>query len=385
MTQRRIYLDYNATAPLLPQAKEAMRQLYSADYGNASSRHSFGRAAWEAVEQAREQVANLAGAHPDQIIFTSGATESNFLSLLGRFDALVEQGRSPQSIQIAASPIEHPCVVSALDVLKKRGAVLQPIPVKADGRVDASFFEHKPPLDIAAIMAVNHETGAIQPIQKISHLVSDTTYFHCDAAQWAGRCGGGFQEWSLSAMTLSAHKIGGPKGVGALILKSGLLISPQIPGAQEAGMRGGTVNSPAIAGFGAAAEAAFEHKKETLETVRDLRELLWRELRQSIPTIQKTIADEISVCNTLHVHFPGLKGERVVDGLDQVGIACSSGPACASGASDASPVLQAMGWSEKDSWEGVRFSLGPELTEEEIRGAVTRISIWFSKHSNRPA
>ena len=387
MTQYKpIYLDYNATAPLLPQASEAMRPLMESTFGNASSRHSYGRAAWETVEQARAQVAQLAGAQPDEVIFTSGATESNFLSLIGRYDFCIESGKTPQSIRIAVSPVEHPCVMAAAQRLKQRGADVTFLPVDQYGRVEPSFFESNQNFDIVAVMAVNHETGAIQPIQEISKFIDrKKTYFHCDAVQWAGRSCGGFDDWGASAMTLSSHKIGGPKGVGALVLRSGVQITPQLPGAQEAGLRSGTVNSPGIAGFGAAANVSVQSRRENSLQLIKLREQFWASLENLIPMIQRTLPPDVAVCNTLHVRLPALKGERVVDALDQLGIACSSGPACASGASDASPVLQAMGWSERDSWEGVRFSLGLGLYEKDILDAANRISTWILKQSNRIA
>ena len=387
MTQSRsIYLDYNATAPLLPEAVEAMRPLMEANFGNASSRHSYGRAAWDAVERARDSVAALSGAHPDEVVFTSGATESNFLSLLGRFDFCVENGKSPQSTRIAYSPVEHPCVISAVEMLIKRGAEAVKIPVDSYGRVDPAFFTSNDHFDIVTVMAVNHETGAVQPIQEISNRIDhEKTFFHCDAVQWAGRGAGGFDEWRLSAMSLSSHKLGGPKGVGALILRSGVKITPQIPGSQEAGLRGGTTNSLGIAGFGAAAQVALNRREFQIDELTKKREYLWQGLQTAVPNIQRTLPPDVSVCKTLHVRFAGMKGERVVDALDQLGVACSSGPACASGAANASPVLHAMGLREQESWEGVRFSLGHELSFDDLDEAVNRISAWHLRQSGRVA
>lgn len=386
MPQHSIYLDYNATAPLLPEAREAMRGLMEDNFGNASSRHSYGRNAWQAVENARESVAVLVDAHPDEVIFTSGATESNFLSLLGRFDFWVEEGRTPESIRIAYSPVEHPCVIAAIEALQKRGAQAVEIPVDQYGRVEADFLGRDSGFDIVAVMAANHETGIIQPVQDISnHLDLGKTYLHCDAVQWAGRGKTSFKQWKLSALSLSAHKLGGPKGVGALILRSGAHIVPQLPGTQEAGLRGGTTNSLGIAGFGAAVQAAHENLDEAIFELTEKREHFWNSLKQSIPDIQRTLPEELSICNTLHVRFPGIKGERVVDALDQLGIACSSGPACASGAANASPVLTAMGLNDKEIWEGVRFSLGRGALIEDLDEAVNRITSWYFRHSGRVA
>ncbi|MBZ0258311.1 aminotransferase class V-fold PLP-dependent enzyme, partial [bacterium] len=302
-----IYLDYNATAPLLPEAREAMREMMSANFGNASSRHSIGQRAWKSVEDARESVAAFVDAHPDEVIFTSGATESNFLSLLGRFDFLLEEGRMPDSIRIAYSPVEHPCVIAAIETLQNRGAQVAEIPVDQFGRVKTKFFSGDSNFDIVAVMAANHETGVIQPIQKISeHLDPGKTYFHCDAVQWAGRGSMSFKRWNFAALSLSAHKFGGPKGVGALILRSGTRIVPQIPGSQEAGLRGGTTNSLGIAGFGAAAQAAHQNLDASIIDLTKKREHFWKLLKQSVPAILRTLPEELSVCNTLHVRFPGI-------------------------------------------------------------------------------
>lgn len=354
-----------------PEAIKAMRPYLSEIFGNASSRHAAGREAWTALEQARDQVAAWVDANPDEVIFTSGATEANFLALQGRFEALLEEGRETQSIRVAASAIEHPCVRACIERLRRRGAETQIVPVTKQGIIDLSFFDRDPNWDIVSVMAVNHETGAIQPIQELSQRLDSTRVFlHCDAAQWASRCEGGFQMWGVGAASVSAHKIGGPKGIGALVIRNNIELTPIFPGSQEVGLRGGTVNVPGAVGFGAAAEALMRNQEDERLRQHTLRERLWRGVENADSGPIRTIPAEKAAVNTLHVRFPGHKGERIVDGLDRRGICCSSGPACASGASEASPVLLAMGYSEKQSWEGVRFSVGTQTTVAEIDAAI---------------
>ena len=369
-----IYLDYNATTPLHPQVEDAMQQLWREAFGNPASRHGAGRRAWEAVESAREAVAQWAGGDPDDVIFTSGATESNVLALMGRFEALLAEGRNPVSIRAAVSAIEHPCVADCAQRMIARGAAVHWIPVLPGGQVDVAFFEHHGPFDIVSVMAANHETGAIQPLADIARRLPPSSYFHCDGAQWCGRFAGGMDQWGVSALSLSAHKMYGPKGVGALLLKRGWRLEPILPGSQEAGMRGGTVAAPLIAGMAEAARLAGREAAVENERVAQLRERLWQGIVESGCGAVRTIPPGLACANTLHVRFPGRRGERVVDLLDRQGICCSSGPACASGASEPSPVLQAMGYDEAACWEGVRFSIGRLTTEQEIGAAVREIS-----------
>lgn len=363
-----------------------MEPFWDCDFGNPSSRHGYGRSAWAAIETARDQIAQWADAYPDRLIFTSGATESNFLSLIGRFDFLIESGREASSIRIAVNPTEHPCVHYAIERLRQRGARIHYLHVDSLGRVDPSIFSADSDWDIVAVMAANHETGAIQPVREITELLdSSKTYFHCDAAQWAARIKGGLNHWKVSAMSLSAHKLYGPKGAGALLLSPDARILPLFDGSQEGGFRGGTVNTTGAVGFGAAVEWISSQLTHGIEHEVDNRERLWEELSKISSLILRSIPAEYSLSNTLHIRIPGHKGERVVDALDRDGIACSSGPACASGASDASPVLKAMGLTEEESWEGIRFSLGINTTEAEIRAAAASLRRYLLQNTSRSA
>lgn len=375
---RIIYLDHNATTPLSSSVKNAMERFGSDAFGNPSSRHALGRNAWNALEHAREQVATWAHAHPDDILFCSGATEANFLALTGRFLHVLSEGKQPNEIRVAVSTIEHPCVLSCMEWMQDQGADVHSVPVGRNGVIDTSFFDDSN-WDIVSVMAANHETGAIQPIREISSRLDPArTFFHTDGAQWCGRFEGGLEPWNAGAMTVSAHKMYGPKGIGALIRKQGISITPMMPGSQEAGMRSGTVNVPAAVGFGQAAEDNCQNRIEENQSVSRARDHFWESLSASVKDISKTIENEHAISNTLHVRFHGIKGERVVDSLDRLGIACSSGPACASGASEASSVLRAMEWDEQACWEGVRFSLGHQTTLEDLDEATRRIAEWHS-------
>lgn len=382
----RIYLDFNATTPVRPEVIDAMRPYWRDNFANTASRHSAGQEAWNAVETAREQVAALVGCHPDDVIFTSGATEANYLALLGRFEAMTRKSKKSASFRVAVSAIEHPCVRACADEMARRGAVVQTIPVTSEGLVDYTFFDKNNKWDIVSVMTANHETGAIQPLAEIAaRLDRRTTFFHTDAAQWAGRCSGDMMEWGVTAVSLSAHKMYGPKGVGALILNRSVPIIPMFAGPQEGGYRGGTSNLPGIVGFGAAAELAKQEMNKEFNRLSDLRERLWNHLMDTGIDVVRTIPPDHCLPNTLHVRFPGLKGERVVDALDRLGICCASGPACTSGASEPSPVLMAMGLSEEEAWEGVRFSLGKDNIPIEINEAGYRINRWVRENASRVA
>lgn len=367
-----VFLDYNSTTPVHPQVLEAMQPYWSGCFGNASSRHQAGQKAWRAIEQARKQVAELTQSSPDDVIFTSGATESNFLVLQGRVEYLIESGRNPSSIRIAISAIEHPCVMTCAIRLQSLGAVVDKIPVNLNCLIDPTYFLNHQPYDIVSVMTANHETGTIQPIQEAAAAAKEknpSVFFHTDAAQWAGRTAADFSDNLISAISLSAHKMYGPKGIGALILRHGNHINPLMKGSQEAGYRAGTVNVAGAVGMGKAAEIMMAEWDKVNQKMVELREDLWMSLSQLNINVIRTVPGNHTLPNTLHVRFANMKCERVTDALDSLGLYCSPGPACASGASEASPVLLAMGLNEKQAWEGVRFSLGMMTTHEEIAEA----------------
>ncbi len=351
---RRIYLDYNATTPIRPEAIAAAVDAMGV-IGNASSIHADGRAARKIVEDAREQVAKLVGVRPAQVIFNSGATEGNNTILSGYQDK-----------NILISAIEHPSVIEAAIRSDK-------IPVTKDGLVDLDKFEtilKNSKIDLVCVQLVNSETGAIQPIEKISALARDHgARIHCDAVQAAGRIFLDFKTLGVDYLTLSAHKFGGPQGVGALIFREGLLLPKLLHGGgQEKRQRAGTENVAAIAGFGMATKladiAAYQKHCGALQNA----------LERGL----KTIANDIvivsekapRVCNTTNIVLPSIPAETQVMAMDLEGIAVSSGSACSSGTFKPSHVLIAMGYDEAQSKSALRFSYGWDTKSADIDDAL---------------
>ncbi len=327
MAKRRIYLDWNATAPLAPAAQAAMADAMAV-LGNPSSVHGEGRAARRLVEEARARVAAFAGALPEQIVFTSGGTEANALALAGR--------------EWLAGGTEH---VSVLD-----HAAGPRLPVDAGGRIAPEAI---PPGAAVALMAANNETGALHPLAEIAGRVRDMGgAWHCDAVQAAGRLD--LAAIEADSLALSAHKLGGPAGIGALVLKTGRAVTPLISGAQERRRRGGTENVIGIAGFGAVAEA--------LADMSALRDRLEAGLEGAV--IYGRGGPRLG--NTSCIGMPGAPNDTQVMAFDLEGFAVSAGAACSSGKVGASHVLQAMGVDDRAAGEAIRISLGPGVTAADI-------------------
>lgn len=354
MTAAPIYLDWNATAPLRPEARAAMVDALDLA-GNPSSVHGPGRQARAAMDRARASVASLVHVKPSQVVFTSGGTEADVLALTGT-------GRR----RILISAIEHDAVRRAAP------ADAGIIPVGPDGVIDLAALERM--LEEAAepallsIMAANNETGVIQPIEDIARIAqAHGALFHCDAVQWAGRLPLDMTGLGIDLLTLSAHKIGGPKGVGALVLREGLGIAPLIlGGGQESRRRGGTENLPGIVGFGAAAEAAARRMAAEAASMTALRQRLEDGIRAQVPGAVIFGADARRLPNTVQIGHPGLKAETVVMAMDLAGIAISAGSACSSGKVERSAVLDAMGVDPSLAESAIRISLGWTTTAEEI-------------------
>ncbi|PZQ46401.1 MAG: cysteine desulfurase [Micavibrio aeruginosavorus] len=349
----RIYLDYNATAPIRPEViarvGEAMRVA-----GNASSIHGDGRSARKIIEDARSEVAALVGVQPAQVIFNSGATEGNNTILSGYKDKRV--------LILAA---EHPSVLEAAPFAQK-------IPVTKDGAIDLDAFEKLLPADLVCVQLVNSETGVIQPLAEVSALCKKHgALLLCDAVQAAGRIALDFTSLGADYMTLSAHKFGGPQGVGALIFRTGLQIPKFLHGGgQEKRQRAGTENIAGIAGMGAAAKiAAAEIAAYQTRT---------KSLQAKLESALKTIANDLvitgenapRVSNTTNVIIPHVSAETMLMALDLEGVSASSGSACSSGTFKPSHVLTVMGYSEAEAKSALRFSTGWATTEAEIDAAL---------------
>ncbi|MBM6595820.1 cysteine desulfurase family protein [Microvirga pudoricolor] len=365
MTQQRVYLDYNATAPLRPMVAEAVLRALGLP-GNASSVHSEGRAARAEMESAREQVAALAGARPKNVIFTSGGTEANNLALS---PSLRQSGQAgPERLLISAG--EHPSVLSGHRF--DPGAV-ETIPVDGQGVVDLARLRAQlqaGPRALVSIQAANNETGALQPIAEAAALVREEGgLLHTDAVQAAGKIPLDLEALGADVLTLSAHKLGGPKGAGAVILASDRLeIADRLirGGGQERGYRAGTENVAAIAGFGVASSLAAGHLAEEAARLEALRDEAEAELRRVAPEAVVFADGTRRLPNTLAFAIPGLRAETALIAFDLAGIALSSGSACSSGKVRRSHVLDAMGVEPALAEGALRVSLGWMTTKEDV-------------------
>lgn len=358
-----VYFDNNATTQLDPRVIEAMLPYLSGPYGNPSSLHRYGRASRDAVEQARAQVARLVNAQPGEILWTSGGTEANNLAIKG-----VAEHAPPTRILYGAT--EHPAVMETAEALRHRGWGIESVAVDADGLIDRPAFEEqlaRGPLRLAALMRANNETGVIQDVARAAALVHRAgAWLHVDAVQAAGKMPVDFAALGADLMSLSSHKIHGPKGIGALVVKSHVELTPLLHGgAQERGLRGGTENLTSIVGFGVAAELALEELEQRIVHTRKLRERLEAGLRGIVGLrIFGERAERLS--NTVQFALAGYDGEALLMQLDRKGFAVSSGSACASGLGEPSHVLVGMGLDRDTAKGAIRVSLGKDNTEAEI-------------------
>jgi len=357
-----IYCDHNATTPVRDEVLAAMLPFLREHYGNASSVHGLGSHARCAVEEARADVAALIGAQPAEIVFTSGGTESNNLAIAGAVGASTRR-------TIVTTPIEHASVREPIAALQADGCLVQETVVDAEGRVG--------PADVAACLAApaalvsvgwaNNEVGTIQRIAEIAaQCAAQSTPLHVDAVQAAGKIP--VHVRGVDLLSLSAHKVGGPKGVGALFVRRGMTLRPLVRGGgQERGWRAGTENVAGIVGMGAACRLAAAEIGAFGEACVALRDALWVGLRAEIAGVRRNGATGADCLpNTLSVRFDGARGEALVAALDLDGVAVSSGSACAAGAGEPSHVLLALGHNPDDARDGIRFSLGRTNTHADV-------------------
>ncbi|MCM1322015.1 MAG: cysteine desulfurase [Bacteroides sp.] len=362
---KRIYLDYNATTPL----SEEVKQFYIAaleKYANGSSLHEEGRTVAKSIECARRQVALLAGADSEEIIFNSGGSESNNTVMNTMINESKIRGRSV----IVTTAVEHPCVLEASKRLSSFGLEVIYLPVDEFGTVKTDAYQavlEKKPL-LVSVMTANNEIGTIQDIPLLAKAAHEAgSLFHTDAVQAAGKIPVNVHDWNVDYATFSAHKIYGPKGVGALFVKKGAPLESFVRGGhQEHGMRAGTYNGPAIAAFGLAAELAKNETSEYGLRMRKLRNMLKDGLLENIPDIRINGHPENVLPNTLDVSFPGAEGEAILLHLDLLGIDVSTGSACASGSLEPSHVLTATGMGPELAHGSIRFSFGKYNTEEDV-------------------
>jgi cysteine desulfurase len=371
------YLDHNATTPVAPAVLAAMLPYFSEQHGNASSRHEFGRAARRAVDEARQRVALALGAHPTEVIFTSGGSEANNLFIKGAALRL-------KPGLIAVSAIEHPCVRKPAQALLRQGWRVREIAVDAECRLASADFSaalaEKPAL--VSVMMANNETGALQDISVHAALAATAgSCFHTDAVQALGKIPLDFRSLNsagVRALTVSAHKLGGPKGAGALVVDKRVDLAPLIDGGgHERGLRSGTENVPAIVGFGVACEQAVARLTESASHLHQLRARLEGGLSVLGATLFAQGAERLP--NTVYFSLPGIDGETLVGKLDRAGYAVASGAACSAANPEPSHVLLAMGVAPDLARGAVRASLGANNTEKEIDGFLQALSAIHSQ------
>ena len=365
---KRVYLDYNSTTPLYPEVFEAMLPYLKEHFGNPSNLHFYGRETKEAIENARVQVADLLNAAPEEIFFTSGGTEANNWAIKG-----IAYGREEKG-HIIGSPIEHGSVFNSCRELQPQGYDVTFVNVDSYGIVDPDDIKKaiKKNTILITVMHSNNEVGTIEPIREIAGIAQEAgVRFHTDAVASCGKLKLDVKELGVDLLTISAHKIHGPKGSGALYVKNGIKLEPIIHGGhQEQGMRAGTENLPGIVGLGKACSILKNTMDEDIKKIEALRDRLEQGIFKRIPEVRLNGHPKKRLVNTSQISVAYVEGEALLVNLDLEGVAVASGSACASGSPEPSPVLKAMNVPPEYINSPIRFSLGRENTIEDIDYAV---------------
>ncbi len=373
-----VYLDHAATTPMLPVALEAMTA-HLRDVGNPSSLHASGRRARRVVEESRERIAQALGCRPSEIVFTSGGTESDNLALKGIFWARREA--DPTRRRILTSAVEHHGVLDPLEWLAgHEGAEVELLPVDRRGRLDlealrSSIARDPASVALVSVMRANNEVGTVQPIERVVALAAEHGIpVHTDAVQAVGQISVDFAALGVDALTVTGHKVGGPFGVGALVVRRELDVTPLLHGGgQERDVRSGTIDTPAIAGFAAALEHSVKHQPEYAARISALRDDLVRGVRSAVPDAIYNGDPVDRLPGNAHLKFPGCQGDSLLMLLDARGIECSTGSACSAGVPQPSHVLLAMGCSDEFARSSLRFSLGHTSTARDVAALVQAI------------
>jgi cysteine desulfurase len=363
---RRVYLDNNATTPVLPKVLEAMRPYFGERFGNASSIHHHGQETRAAVERARESMADLLGCRPAEVVFTSGGTEADNLAIFG----LARSGD-----HVITSTIEHHAVLNSCKHLAEKGIEVTSVPVDGRGLVDPDDLRRalRPNTKLVTIMFANNETGVIQPVEELGKICAEAeVYFHTDAVQAAAKVPIRVKEIGCDLLSISGHKIHAPQGVGALYVRKGTTLEPMLyGGSHERSRRAGTENVPGIVGLGKAAELAVQgFKNGEIARMAALRDSLERAILQNVEGAGVNGEGAPRVPNTSNIYFDYIEGEALIISLDLKGLAVSTGAACSSGAIEPSHVLTAMGLRPDRARASIRFSLGKQNTAEDVEFAI---------------
>ena len=380
----RVYLDFNATTPVEPEVLDAMLPFFSTEFGNAASIHTFGQKSRAAVETAREKVAALIGARPQEIVFTSGGTESDNRAIFGVVLQPLLQARSEVEGSVAhgavrsgeigrhiiTTAIEHEAVLNACQALEKEGVAVTYLPTDQEGQIDLEELRRaiRPETILITVMHANNELGTIQPLEEIGRLAAEAdVYLHTDAVQSAGKIPIDVNALGVDLLSLSGHKLYAPKGIGALYVRGGTRLRQLLYGGHhQRGFRPGTENVAGIVGFGKAAEIARKSLRETAQRVSTLRDKLEQGLLHRVPQSRVNGGAAPRTPNTANLVFPGVEGEALLIALDLRGLACSTGAACSSGAVEPSHVLTAIGLPPEDARASLRFSLGRHTTSADL-------------------
>jgi len=362
---RRIYLDHSATTPLHPEVIDFMTEVMQNIYGNPSSWHYFGREAKKLVDEARQKVADLIGANPEEIYFTSGGTESDNIAILGTAHAKAKKGK-----HIITSSVEHHAVLDSCIQMAKAGFDVTFLPVDQYGMVDPDQLKKEIRSDtvLISIMHANNENGTIQPIEEIGKIAKEYgVIFHTDCVQSVGKIPVHVDDLGVDMLTLSGHKIYGPKGIGVLYKRKGVQVEPLFyGGGQERKIRPGTENTLGIIGLGKAAEISVRDFQTENVRVKALRDRLIQGVLEKIPEVRLNGHPQKRLPHNAHFSFANIEGETLLQNLDMKGIGVSSGSACSSGSQSPSHVLTATGWPQGSVYGSVRITLGRDNTQEDI-------------------
>lgn len=369
---KRIYLDYSATTPLKQEVLEAMSPYFTDVFGNANSLHAFGRDAVRALDDARDKIAYLIGAKPNEIYFTSGGTEADNWAVYGGVTANKDKG-----MHFMVSPIEHPAVISTANRLKENGYDLSYLGVNSDGIIDTDLLKNQLKKDttLVACMFANNEVGTIQPIDKVVEICkNNNTLVFTDAVQAVGSIDIDVKKLGVDMLSFSAHKFYGPKGIGCLYIKNGVKVSPIISGGhQERAKRGGTSNVVLAVGMAKALELAKQNMVKANGNIKRVRDVFVKTVLQGLDNAYLNGSVEFRLVNNAHFTFKGVSGEALLYNLDLKGVCASNGSACSSGTVEPSHVLKAIGLSDSDAKSSVRFTFGEEVSESDAIDAAKAV------------
>ncbi|MFN6051354.1 MAG: cysteine desulfurase family protein [Planctomycetia bacterium] len=367
MENRQIYLDASATTPLREEVWEAMRPYALEKFGNASSSHGSGRKARQALEDSREERAALLGAFPDEVVFTSGATEANNIAIYSATLGNV--------LPIYLSRLEHASITTPVEKLGQNGRLVVWQKVKHDGIVDLGSWNKDEAFSLACLMLVNHETGMNQPVAELGQKLAGKGWLHCDAVQAVGKQRVDFHRLCVQSLSLSAHKFHGPKGVGALLVRRGSNLAPMfLGGGQEKSVRPGTEPVASIVGMACALRLANQNLEQESQRLKSLKQVFFKTLQSKVPWVVLNGTLQGASAHLLNLAFPGLRSDLLLMKLDMLGVACSTGSACSSGSLLPSPVLKAMAVEDAVLGSSMRFSFHALLSEMDVAEAADRVA-----------